>query len=352
MSKVNIKLAAGTDVGLVRKNNEDNFVVNGDLQKESWIIPSASEPIALGEYGALLVVADGMGGTNAGEVASAIAIETIQQKFSQENLKELFSEKDDVSEKTVCEFMTAAIKAADLNIINKSKEDSSTQGMGTTIVILWLIGEKAYVSWCGDSRCYVFNAESGISRLSKDHSYVQELVDAGKLDPENAFDHPYSNIITRCLGDKENRANPDFRSFQFRDGDTFLLCSDGLCGLCTDEDIMQIMVDYKDSLLDGKKALIEAALSAGGYDNVTVGLCQIAIEGKSETKELENTLFSRPVKKSRKPFYILLIILILLSTLSYVLFSNKVASILNNINSQKVDTAFVETDALNLNGEV
>ena len=98
MSKVNIKLAAGTDVGLVRKNNEDNFVVNGDLQKESWIIPSASETIALGEYGALLVVADGMGGTNAGEVASAIAIETIQQKFSQDNLKELLSGKDNVSE--------------------------------------------------------------------------------------------------------------------------------------------------------------------------------------------------------------------------------------------------------------
>jgi protein phosphatase len=86
MSKINVKLAAGTDVGLVRQNNEDNFVVNADLQKDSWIIPQNSESITLGEYGTLLVVADGMGGTNAGEVASAIAIETIQQKFSPEEL--------------------------------------------------------------------------------------------------------------------------------------------------------------------------------------------------------------------------------------------------------------------------
>ena len=150
MSIINIKLAAGTDVGLVRRNNEDNFVVNADLQKDSWIIPQNSESITLGEYGTLLVVADGMGGTNAGEVASAIAIETIQQKFSPEELGKFFAGKESLSEKAFNEFLTDAVKAADLNIINRSKEDSSTQGMGTTVVILWLIGEKVYVSWCGE----------------------------------------------------------------------------------------------------------------------------------------------------------------------------------------------------------
>lgn len=347
MSVVNVKLAAGTDVGLVRQNNEDNFVVNADLQKESWIIPQVSEPISLGEYGTLLVVADGMGGTNAGEVASAIAIETIQQKFSEENLRIFFEGKGSLPEKAFCEFMANVVKEADLNIINRSKTDSSTQGMGTTVVILWVIGDKAYVSWCGDSRCYVFNAESGVSRLSKDHSYVQELVDAGKLDPENAFDHPYSNIITRCLGDKENRANPDFRSYSYRDGDIFLLCSDGLCGLCTDEEIMQIMLKCKDSLADCKKNLIEAALNAGGYDNVTIALCQIVVENKSEIKEVSSdTVFSYASKKSKKVYYVL-ILLIALLVLSYVLFPNEVSSLLDGIGSLGDDTLFVEKDTLN-----
>lgn len=349
MSIVNVKLAAGTDVGLVRSNNEDNFVVNADLQKDSWMIPQASEQIALGEYGTLLVVADGMGGTNAGEVASAIAIETIQQKFSQEELNKFFIGKGSLPEKSFCEFLTNAVKAADLNIINRSKTDSSTQGMGTTIVILWLIGEKAYVSWCGDSRCYVFNAEFGISRLSKDHSYVQELVDAGKLDPENAFDHPYSNIITRCLGDKENRANPDFRTYSYRNGDTFLLCSDGLCGLCTDEEIMQTMLEAK-SLSDCKKSLIEAALSAGGYDNVTIALCQIATEEEQQQKELENTLFSKPVKKSKKSFF-LLIFLIVMALLAYVFFAFDISSCIKNAGGLKSDTTMIVKDTMKINGE-
>ena len=89
MSEIKIKLAAGTDVGLVRKNNEDNFVVNRDLSQSEWIIPQSSETIPLGKYGTLLVVADGMGGTNAGEVASAIAIETVQNAFTPEKLDKI-----------------------------------------------------------------------------------------------------------------------------------------------------------------------------------------------------------------------------------------------------------------------
>lgn len=351
MSKVNVKLAAGTNVGLVRQNNEDNFVVNADLQKDSWMIPQISDSTTLGEYGTLLVVADGMGGTNAGEVASAIAIETIQQKFSQEELKNFLSGKGALPDEAFREFMADAVKTADLNIINRSKTDSSTQGMGTTVVILWVIGEKAYVSWCGDSRCYVFNAKSGISRLSKDHSYVQELVDAGKLNPENAFDHPYSNIITRCLGDKENRANPDFRSYPYRNGDTFLLCSDGLCGLCTDDEIMQVMMEHKDSLSDCKKALINAALAAGGYDNVTTALCLVTTEKKEEQKELDKTLLNKPVKKSKKMFY-LLVLLIVLSIVSYLFFSAEISSWMKAIDAWESDTTTVGMDTLNLNDGV
>lgn len=313
MSDIEIKLAAGTDVGLVRKNNEDNFVVNRDLSQSEWIIPQSSETIPLGKYGTLLVVADGMGGTNAGEVASAIAIETVQNAFTPEKLDKIVTLEGEIaSEEAIEEFLTKAIKAADLNIINASKEDSSTQGMGTTIVIVWILSDKAYISWCGDSRCYVFNVNSGFCRLSKDHSYVQDLVDQGKLDPENAFDHPYSNVITRCLGDPTNRSNPDFRSYDLKDNDIFLLCSDGLCGLCHDEEIMQIIEENQNNLVICKDQLIGAALAAGGYDNVTIVLCHVIRKETEPKANLNNTVFSKPNSHKFQKIFLLLFALALL----------------------------------------
>lgn len=321
MSEISIKLAAGTNVGLVRKNNEDNFVVNRDLCQSEWIIPQSIEPISLGRYGSILVVADGMGGTNAGEVASAIAIETVQNAFTPENLGDIITQEGIVtSEEAVEEFLGRTVKTADLNIVNASKEDSSTQGMGTTIIIAWILNDKAYICWCGDSRCYVFNGNSGFCRLSKDHSYVQDLVDQGKLDPENAFDHPYSNIITRCLGDPTNRSNPDFRSYNLKDGDTLLLCSDGLCGLCHDEEIMQIIEENQDDLMTCKDRLIEAALEAGGYDNITIVLCHIMLQDTEPKVKLNNTVFSKPNHhKIRK---ILLLLLVLALAAGFYLYRN------------------------------
>lgn len=192
--------------------------------------------------------------------------------------------------------------------------------MGTTIVIAWILNDKAYICWCGDSRCYVFNANSGFCRLSKDHSYVQDLVDQGKLDPENAFDHPYSNIITRCLGDPTNRSNPDFRSYNLKDGDTLLLCSDGLCGLCHDEEIMQIIEENQDDLMTCKDRLIEAALEAGGYDNITIVLCHIMLQDTEPKAKLNNTVFSKPNHhKIRK---ILLLLLVLALAAGFYLYRN------------------------------
>ena len=272
MSEIKYRLAAGTHDGLVRKNNEDNFVVCPDLSNTEWMIPQVSEYADLGEFGTLLVVADGMGGHNAGEVASAIAVDTIQQAFIPENLKDVVAD-----DKAIQKFMVDAVKAADLNIFNRAKTDSSTQGMGTTIVMAWILKDKVYVCWCGDSRCYMLNREKGLVRLSKDHSYVQELVDRGELEPQYAMDHPLSNIITRCLGDMERRAVPDIRVFQLHDGDIILLCTDGLCGFCTDEQILDLLIKYQDNPEECKNELIAVALGEGGHDNVTVALCHIQI---------------------------------------------------------------------------
>lgn len=317
MSETRIKLTAATNVGLVRKNNEDNFVVNVDLTKSDWLVPQAEEELYLGKYGALLVVADGMGGANAGEVASAIAIETIQKGFSVEKLDKFFAVREKPSENDIRDFVKSLIKKADLNILNKSKQDESTEGMGTTLVLAWLLDDKAYIAWCGDSRCYVFNAGSGICRLSKDHSYVQELIDQGKLDEENAFDHPFSNIITCCLGDPNQRAVPDFRSYNMRDGDLFLLCSDGLCGFCRDDEIIDLIDSLKDSVTECRDGLINAALSAGGYDNVTVGLCKVKMQEEVNADKINSTHFSKPTRKKGSKFFLFILLVAALLAIGF-----------------------------------
>lgn len=278
MSEIKLKLTAGTNVGLIRQNNEDNFTVCASLSEQNWIIPQVGDSADLGEYGALLVVADGMGGANAGEVASAIAVSTIQEEFVPDKMSGILGD-----DQSIQQFMRNAVNLADMRIVNRSEQDESTKGMGTTIVMAWLLGSRAYVCWCGDSRCYVFNTSRGLVRLSKDHSYVQELVDHGKLHPDLTLGHPYSNIITRCLGSGEKRAQPETIIYEMQDGDIFLLCTDGLCGLCSDNQIGELVSCHIDDLVACKEELIAAALEAGGDDNVTVALAAVAVAGEKST---------------------------------------------------------------------
>lgn len=288
MSEIRFKLAAGTNVGLVRDNNEDNFVVCSDLGTTEWLIPQVGDFADLGELGALLVVADGMGGANAGEVASAIAIETIQKEFITENIKNALADNQEDIDEVVQEFMKSAVKQADLNILNHSKEDVSTTGMGTTIVMAWLLGNKAYICWCGDSRCYVLNKKKGLIQLSKDHSLVQELVDRGELAPELMHEHPMSNVITRCLGETDRRAEPESRVYRLHNGDCIMLCSDGLCGLVSDDVINETMSESLEDLMECKNQLISVALGNGGYDNVTIALACIEKEEEEDEEDNEN----------------------------------------------------------------
>lgn len=270
MSDITFKMTVATNVGLVRSNNEDNFIVNPDLTNRSrWIVPSnADEVLALGENGCVMVVADGMGGMNAGEVASEIAVTYVKQAFSKVSD---FSKIADCSNH-VESFLKKIIVEADSAIKKRVKEDPSTAGMGTTIVVAWIVGEVVHIAWCGDSRAYLFNRQSGLSRLSNDHSYVQELVDSGKLDPELAFDHPNSNIITRSLGDSPVKAQPDYVCRRLSAGDYIILCTDGLCGLVRDEKILEIMMQERGTLAEYKEALFNASFEEGAYDNVTIAL--------------------------------------------------------------------------------
>ncbi len=285
-----IKLFAGTDVGL-RDNNEDNFIVCPDLTKDEWMVPAnQQEPIQLGQRGCLVVVADGMGGMNAGEVASDIAIKTVQRLFAPAVLPADTVEKPEA----VKAYLKKVIAEADQQVKTRCKDDPDTEGMGSTIVIAWLIKDMVYIGWLGDSRAYSFMSGGGegtvlggqtraaaptdmgtIIRLSKDHSYVQQLVDANILTEEEAMNHPESNVIVRSLGDTSQKARPDVTVHPVCNGEIILLCSDGLCGVCTDAEIAAIIGMHTDDLQLCKEALTTAALKAGGSDNITVALLQV-----------------------------------------------------------------------------
>lgn len=310
MSNSSVKLTAGTNVGLVRTNNEDNFTVNINLSHNDWHIPSDSQAISLGEYGALLVVADGMGGMNAGEIASEIAVNTIEAFFSIEDFSPIID-----TEQHIAQFLTSAIVKADEAIKQHVIEEPETEGMGTTIVMAWVLRNRVHIAWCGDSRAYKFNKASGLTRLSKDHSYVQQLVDEGALPPEEAFDFLYSNIITRSLGDTNSVVKPDYKSFPLADGDNIILCSDGLCGICRDAEILEAMNNMDlDNITACRDALIKIALDAGGDDNVTVAILQYQTSDNVEDF-LHTVMFkSKPLYK-KKLFYTPVLIIALIVTL-------------------------------------
>lgn len=265
---MNIKISAITDVGKERTKNEDAVLVCPDLEKQNWGETESSNYLALGKYGTMLVVADGMGGANAGEIASSIAVDTAKNYFSQKRLSE-----NEISEKTAYSLLLDAITLSNKAIMNHVETDPDSIGLGTTIVITWVIDRKAYIAWCGDSRCYCYNPKNGLRQLTKDHSYVQDLVDKGEITAKQAFNHPDSNIITKCLGDVDAVTEPDMITYEIKDGDVLLSCSDGLCGYCDDKSIEKVLLNNFDNLTLCKDNLLKLAMNAGGQDNITIALC-------------------------------------------------------------------------------
>ena len=293
------KLGAQTNVGCVRTNNEDNFVVSADLNAGEWLLPRDCHTVfTLGNKGAMLVVADGMGGLDAGEIASRMAVDTMKEFFSADKITDEIVK--DAS--TIRKYMYDAVVAADNAIKRKSREEKGGKSMGTTLVAAWLFDGYANIIWCGDSRGYLFNPVSGLAQVTKDHSYVQELVDSGRLLPEYAFDHPDSNIITRSLGNPQKAANPDFVRLPLQEGEVILLCTDGLNSMLRDEEIEAVMQETSNEIDTCTKALIQGALGLGGHDNVTVVLCQIVPEeNKPSVQDMQQTVSTFTEKERKKP---------------------------------------------------
>ncbi len=272
--QMTVRLGALTDAGQLREHNEDNFLVCANLAEGNWFL--VETPYPLSEAGTLLAVADGMGGENAGEVASALAVEAIKEFFS--NLP--------ADPAATAEQVTAWIQQAILfahgRIVEHSRHNPACEGMGTTILLAWVVRNTAYVGWSGDSRCYLYRPGEGLRILSDDHSVVWELVQSGRLDEEEAESHPESHIITQSLGDSRHPPRPDVLVQPLQPHDKLLLCSDGLNGMLNSEQISQI-IGRSDPLGDLCKAFIDAANRQGGEDNITVVMLEVLTVGNGGT---------------------------------------------------------------------
>ena len=316
MAPIKFKVAAKTDVGIVRTNNEDNFQISWDLSSlpMRWI---NNEIHQLGKKGCLLVVADGMGGANAGEVASQIAIDTIKNKFSPDEITDKIVSSIDA----INGFIKEAIVSADSNIKQYAVEHPETKGMGTTIVVAWIINDKLYIGWCGDSRAYLYNPAYGLLRITKDHSYVQQLVDSGKLSEDDAFDFPDSNIITQCLSASPQKCRPETISkpISLSNEDTVLLCTDGLCGMIRDSEINAILKESDEDLTKTADSLVSGAIDASGADNVTLCLFNV-VSGLKKATPIKPQVF-----KCRKKLYVLLaaVVAVLIAVVLWLVLGSK-----------------------------
>lgn len=260
-----ICISGKSDAGFHRTENEDAFSFCADLALQNWDEEIRDHRIINCDLGTMAVIADGMGGENAGEIASTIAIDSIKKDCIPSILSSVIKTEDNIKS-----FLCGIVHNANKAIAKHVETNPDTIGMGTTVVLLWIFDGVAYIAWCGDSRCYVFNHKSGLRCLTKDHSYVQELIDKGELSIKDSFNHPDNSVITRCLGSCDTSSEPDIVTYRVSQYDNFLLCSDGLCGYCTDKHIEKVL--YKHYIDNSKvcEELIKLALSTGGYDNISV----------------------------------------------------------------------------------
>jgi len=227
---------AGTDTGRQRRANEDSLLARAPL----------------------FVVADGMGGAQAGEVASRVAIESFQAGLQDSTHPELE--------------LAELARAANLRIHQLSHLNAEQAGMGTTLTAIYVSEQEVAIAHVGDSRAYCLR-DGELLRLTDDHSLVDELLRQGRLTPEEAVEHPQRSVITRALG-PELAVEVDTRSFHARAGDVYLVCSDGLTTMISEEQIMAVLLAHP-RLRDAGELLIAAANEAGGRDNITVVLLRL-----------------------------------------------------------------------------
>src|SRR5215475_7293696 len=273
-----VELHAKTDVGRVRRGNEDNFLLLDLTTTRTWSgtdgpeNPEDLRQFDVGERGLVLVVSDGMGGALAGDVASRMAIEAVRDVLTGGNANGPGCDPDS----SLVDCLKNATMQANRNIHYKSLEDSRCSGMGATLTGAAIRGDKLDLVQVGDSRAYVMRGEQ-IRLATKDQSLVQQLVDVGQISEEEAETHMFRNVILQALG-AQNELTPATARIQIRRGDVLLLCSDGLSGKLKNEEIRQIVSESGPDLANACKALVAEANHRGGEDNITVVMARFSGE--------------------------------------------------------------------------
>jgi protein phosphatase len=290
-----LEIFGGTHVGRQRTLNEDTLAYNLSVDLSHWATPDnmPDKPIRLERAG--IILADGMGGAEAGEVASALASEAMRTFFNQ-SLRNPALEDDEV----ILHLRQGMMLAHD-RIVMDALANNAHRGMGTTLIAGLIERDHLMVMWSGDSRVYRYHPEQidqdgkphppHLQMISDDHSMVWEMVMRGEITAEEARVHPYSNVITQSLGDVRNKPKPDYRVVPIYEGDLILFCSDGLNGMLSDPDMARILASGQPlDLMVGE--LIDAANEAGGHDNISLVLAKV-LQGKA-TPRFTSTEKSEP----------------------------------------------------------
>ena len=278
-----VELHAKSDVGRVRRGNEDNFLLLDLSTGRAWTGSDGAEnpedmnSLNLGDKGLVLVVSDGMGGALAGDVASRMAIDSVRDVMVGDD-----GDGCD-ADASLVDCLKHATMQANRAIHFKSLEDSRCSGMGATLTGAAIKDDKLDLVQVGDSRAYVVRGDQ-IRLATKDQSLVQQLVDVGQISEEEAETHMFRNVILQALG-AQTELLPATARIQLRNGDLLLLCSDGLSGKLRNDEIRKIVSDSSDDLGAACNALVAEANDRGGEDNITVVLAKFTGDELRDAKD-------------------------------------------------------------------
>ena len=273
--RVRVACGGATHPGKVRANNEDHFLV-ARLAKSMRIckssLPETDSTRFSDEEGYLMIVADGMGGAAAGEMASALAVWTVE-RFVLDTLKWFlhFGREESV----LAAELRQGLDRADREVMQRAQTDGRLAGMGTTLTMAYSVSSNLYLVHAGDSRAYLFR-DGHLEQITHDHTFVQMLVDQGKLSPEAAKRHARRNVVTNVIGGPNPGVYAEIHKVRLADGDLLLLCTDGLTEPVDDPTIAGILAQHPEPE-DACRLLVEAALARGAPDNVTVVVARYAV---------------------------------------------------------------------------
>jgi protein phosphatase len=305
--KMDIHFYAKTDVGRIRSANEDYFL---------------SDKVSANEF--IFIVADGMGGHQAGDVASKLAADSFCDFYKSSRKKNL----------PVLESMEMAIRKANAAVFEKAAADIKKRGMGTTFSAMIVADMKASIAHVGDSRIYLIRRNK-LKKLTTDHSFVEKLVEEGRISPEEARDHPQKNVLYMSLGARENLTPEIIDPLPLEDGDALVMCSDGLSNMVSDAELTEIVMEHYPE--EAANALVKLANANGGADNITLQIVRIGtLEMLEKTKPI-------PVARSRRKLFGAMALVILLTLVAVMWFVFKGAAPAESEMAADADTVFIHS---------